>query len=455
MSSVWSRIIVLACLCSSAFVVLGQDVAVEADPKINSPYSRFGLGDFNPQYMPVQGGMGGLTAAYHDPYHINPLNPAALSRLDATAFEIGIDARYSMLATEDASESLWSGNLTYLALAFPLINPINEVLDRKDTKLGLGMAFILQPYTTVGYNVETTQEAGSAGLSTNFLRGRGETYRLSWSNGIRYGGLSGGLTLGYNWGTIENDRRVEFDDLPLSYTTEFLDEYTITGLFWRFGLQYTYAFKKVDEKGELKPTGRRLIFGLHGNTVNSFNTEAYRFGRRFNNNFGPVSLVDTLFNEVAVEGTGQLPAEFAAGVTYERVNKVRLGVEMGLAQWSNYRNDAQSNTDLSNSWQVRVGGEYIPDYLSYDSYWERVRYRVGAFYGNDPRSFEGDQLLDYGLSLGLGFPIILPRQRTSFINFTVEAGQFGLQEALRETYINMTLGFTLNDNTWFFKRKFN
>ena len=117
-------------------MVLGQNAAVEADSKINSPYSRFGLGDFNPQYMPAQGGMGGLTAAYHDPYHINPLNPAALSRLDATAFEIGIDARYSNLTTEDASESLWTGNLTYLALAFPLINPINEVLDLKDTKFG-------------------------------------------------------------------------------------------------------------------------------------------------------------------------------------------------------------------------------------------------------------------------------------------------------------------------------
>jgi len=393
MSSVWSRIIVLACLCGSAFVVLGQN-AVEADPKINSPYSRFGLGDFNPQYMPVQGGMGGLTAAYHDPYHVNPLNPAALSRLDATAFEVGLDARFSALSTEDASESLWTGNLTYLALAFPLINPINEVLDRKDSKLGLGMAFILQPYTTVGYNVEATQEAGDAGVSTNFLRGTGETYRLSWSNGFRYGGLSGGVTLGYNWGTLENRRRVEFENLPLSYITEFSDEFTMSGLFWRFGAQYTYSFKKADEDGEVKPTGRRLIFGLHGSTVNSFNTESYRFGRRVNPNIGGFINVDTLFNEVALEGAGQLPAEFAAGITYERVNKMRLGVEMGVAQWSNYRNDAQSNTDLSNSWQVRFGGEFIPDYLSYDSYWERVRYRFGAFYGNDPRSFEGDQMLD-------------------------------------------------------------
>jgi len=454
MLSVCSRFIVLACILCSAAVVLGQG-AVEPNPKINSPYSRFGLGDFNPQYLAAQGGMGGLSAAFHDPYHINPLNPAALSRLDATAFEVGIDARYSALSAEGASEELWSGNLTYLALAFPLINPINEVLDRKDTKLGLGMAFILQPYTTVGYNVEATQQAGAAGLSTNFLRGQGETYRLSWSNGIRYGGLSGGVTLGYNWGTLENNRRVEFDSLALGYITEFRDEFTLSGLFWRFGLQYTHEFEKADDKGELKPSGKRLIFGVHGSTANEFNTESIRYGQRFNPSFGAPFAIDTLYNEAGVEGTGQLPAAFAAGVTYERVNKFRIGVEMDVQQWANYRNDAQSGTELTNTWGVRFGGEYIPDHLSYNSYWERVRYRFGAFYGNDPRSFEGDQLLDYGLTLGFGFPIILPRQRTSFVNFTVEAGQFGLADALQETYINMTLGFTLNDNTWFFKRKFN
>ncbi|NRA48095.1 MAG: hypothetical protein HRU12_03100 [Phaeodactylibacter sp.] len=453
MSSLWSRIIVLVCLCGCTLSGWSQDNA--PNPKISSPYSRFGLGDFNPQHLAAQGGMGGLSAAFHDPYHLNPLNPAALSRLDATAFEVGIDARYSNLSAEDASETFWSGNLTYLALAFPLINPINEVLDRKDAKLGLGMAFILQPYTTVGYNLETTQQAGEAGLSTNFLRGEGETYRLSWSNGVRYGAFSGGLTLGYNWGTIQNSRRVTFDSLSLAYTTEFLDEFTLSGLFWRFGVQYTHDFKKVDDNGELKPSGNRLIFGVHGNTANGFNTESVRFGQRINSSFGFPFAVDTLFNEAGVEGTGELPLELAVGVTYEKVNKLRLGVEIGIQQWENYRNDARTDTELSNIYQLRFGGEFIPDHLSYNSYLERVRYRFGAYYGSDPRSFEGDQLLDYGLTLGFGFPIILPRQRTSFVNFTVEAGQFGLSDALRETYVNMTLGFTLNDNTWFFKRKFN
>ena len=454
MSSVWSRIFLMACLCGSALTVLAQPT--EPNPIINSPYSRYGLGDFNPQYFAAQGGMGGLSAAFHDPFHLNVLNPASLSRLDATAFEVGIDARYSNLSAEGASENLWSGNITYLALGFPLINPINEVLDRKDTKLGLGMAFALQPYTTVGYNIETTEQTPVVGQNTNFLKGKGETYRLSWSNGIRYGGLSGGLTLGYNWGTIENSRVVRFDSLELSYITEFLDEFTMTGFFWRFGLQYTHEFQELNEKGEREPSGKRLIFGLHGNSTNTFNTEAIRFGQRINTSFGiDRTIVDTLFNEIGVEGNGQLPAVLTAGISYQRVNKLRLGVEMDFQRWSGYRNDAREDQNLSDAWQLRVGGEFIPDYLSYNSYLERVRYRLGAFYGNDPRVFGGEQLLNYGLSFGLGFPIILPRQRTSFIDFTVEAGQFGLSDALQETYINMTLGFTLNDNTWFFKRKFN
>ena len=81
---------------------------------------------------------------------------------------------------------------------------------------------------------------------------------------------------------------------------------------------------------------------------------------------------------------------------------------------------------------------------------------MGFFYGQDPSNLRWySQLTEYGLSFGLGFPIIMPRQQTSFINLAVEAGRFGLSEGLQETFVKMTIGFTLNDNSWFFKRKFN
>jgi hypothetical protein len=46
----------------------------------NSPYSRYGLGDIAPSTNIVNRGMGGLSAAYADPFSINFTNPASYSQ---------------------------------------------------------------------------------------------------------------------------------------------------------------------------------------------------------------------------------------------------------------------------------------------------------------------------------------------------------------------------------------
>jgi hypothetical protein len=79
---------------------------------------------------------------------------------------------------------------------------------------------------------------------------------------------------------------------------------------------------------------------------------------------------------------------------------------------------------------------------------------VGAFYRQDPRLIYGKNLNNVGFNLGLGFPITLPRQQTSFVNFAVELGSLGEGTVIKEQYVKFSLGFTLNDNTWFFKRRF-
>jgi len=430
--------------------MLAQNASIT--PKINSPYSRFGLGNFVSQYYAGPGGMGGLSAAFHDPYHLNLANPASLSQLQTTVFEVGMNAQHSGLKSEGISEGVWSGNLNYLALGFPLINPINEALDRKRSLLGLGMAFALQPYTLVGYNVEATSEQEGLGQTTNFLKGTGGTNRLMWSNAARYKGLSGGLTIGYLFGQLTNSRRVELDSVDLAYVTEFLDEISINGFFWEAGLQYTHEFKKLNARGEMEPSGRRLIFGAFGNSKDKFNTNSRRFAERYNLAY---NIQDTILDESGLKQSGTLPSELSLGFVYENRNDFRLGVEYAMQQWSEYANEAKPEPSFSDTWRFSAGMEWIPDFQSYNNYFERVRYRLGFFYGQDPRSFEGEQLKEYGLTAGFGLPIILSRQRTSFVNLAVEAGRFGLADTLRETYVKMTLGFTLNDNTWFFKRKFN
>lgn len=431
--------------------VWAQDA--EILPKTNSPYSRLGLGDALDQYFAAQAGMAGIGAAFSDPFHLNTLNPASLARLQATAFEVGLYSRYAALEEDGQSTGVWTGNLNYLALGFPLINPINKVLDRRTAPVGLGMMFALQPKTLVGYNIESTlvNEDGETGTNTNRFKGQGGLYEVNWSTAMRYKELSGGVRLGYLFGKISSNTRVEFDSLSRAWATEFLDEVSYSGLVWSAGLQYRLDFKKTNKEGDRVASGKSLIFGVYGNTANSFNTRSSLFYQR---NDLPLAVIDTVAYEDNVRRSGTLPPEFTLGLMYQEANRLRVGLDFSLAQWSQYENEAKPE-NLRDAWRLAAGLEYIPDFQSYNNYLEKVRYRFGAFAGADPRQIGNSQLQEYGLTLGVGLPIILTRQQTSFINFAVEAGRFGISEFIQETYVQMTLGFTLNDNTWFFKRKFN
>lgn len=448
----WSKILILFGFLVGFGTLAAQENNVNIQPKTNSPFSRFGLGDPIDQFFAGQSGMAGLSAAFRDPYQLNLLNPASLTSLQATSFEVGLYGKYSNFETPSASDGLWSGNLNYMALGFPLKNPINKVLDRDKSPWTFGMAIALQPYTVVGYDVETTSVVEGINQVTSFLKGTGGTYKFQWGNAAKYKDVSVGVNIGYVFGKITNSRRIEFDSLDTYYNSEFRDDISIGGFTWSAGVQYIYYFKEPGRDGVLKKSSKRLIVGAYGNSTLPIDTKSDRFYSRTNLAYG---IRDTVLFEDIVEESGQLPTELTVGLSYEDVNKFRLGAEFYYGAWSEYRNDAKEE-NLMDTWRIRVGGEIIPDVASYNNYFRRVRYRAGFSYGSDPRSIGGEQLTTYNVTLGFGFPIIMPRQQISFVNFGVEAGQFGVgSDVLTETYVKMTLGFTLNDNTWFFKRKFN
>ncbi len=451
MLSVRSRIVVVLCVVGWLSVggLWGQNQII--NPKINSPYSRFGLGNRVDQSFIAAGAMGGLGAAFQDPFYLNMRNPAALASLQATAFEFGFTAKYSLMTGGEDDAQAWSGNLEYLALGFPLTNPINQALENRQKDFSLGMAFALQPYTQVGYNVLADLSQGEQTSSSNSLKGSGGTYRLVWGNGLRYKHLSAGINIAYMFGQLTNSRRVEFDSLNVPYSSEFNDDIAVRGFMFEGGLQYTLEFQETNDEGEKEASGKRLIFGLTGTAGSSFRTRSTRFIRR--DNF-VLNDVDTVLYEENIRQNGKFAPDVSFGVTYEHANKIRAGVEMYLGMGSKYENEAKPET-LEDNYRFAFGLEYIPDYASYNNYLKRIRYRLGGYYGNDPRSFEKGQLKEYALTLGLGFPIIRPREQSSLVNFGLEVGQFGLPDLIEETFFRISLGFTLNDNTWFFKRKFN
>lgn len=419
-----------------------------AQPKYNSPYSRLGMGDLFDQNFANQSGMGGLSTAFNDYAHLNMLNPASFAHLQVTAFEVGANARYSSLQSGDSKADLWGGNISYLALGFPLQNSINQVLDPRKKKVKWGMAFALLPFTTVGYDIQTNKYLAGADTIRLSYEGTGGTYKFVWGNGVKINNFSAGLNLGYVFGKISREHRV-IPDATNSYQETFIDDFSINGFVWNIGLQYDLELDKDRPEDEF--SSKKITFGLTANSKNSINTNASLLYRSFN---GTYNDLDTIAANPEVLGKGTLPASFSVSAMYVKKNKAKLGIQYDYSGWSSYTNDAKPDT-LNNTMRIAIGGEYIPDYSSYNNYGRKIRYRAGVFYGTDPRTAFNNSLTNYGINVGLGFPVILPRQRTSFVNVALELGKFGTPESLQETYAKLSIGFTLNDNTWFFKRKFN
>jgi long-subunit fatty acid transport protein len=430
----------------AGFILLLQ-TPIFAQPKDNSPYSRLGLGEM---LFPTlsSGGFGGLTAAYADPFHINLQNPASYGTLMATTFEAGLFAKYSNFAFNDQSTKAWSGNLSHLSLAFPMRNPLNDLLEKKKRDFFWTMNIALLPNTQIGYDIQTLEVHPDVDTTLNIFQGTGGTNKLIWGNGFRYKNFSFGVNLGYLFGTLESERVVRFRNLGTSFEDRFLDNVNVRAFVWNLGVQYRHDFDK-QKKEDPYYKGRSLIVGAYGNSSSNTTTKSTILRLRENFIYSPI-ISDTLFSVKDEKGEGTLPVEFSFGAMYQHTDKLRVGVEYNFAAWSKYENEGKPD-QLFDSRRIAAGVEYMPNATSYNNYLERIRYRAGFYHRTDPRL---DDLNHYAFTFGLGLPVILPRQQTSFVNLAFEIGKYETSNAIKETFARISLGFTLNDNSWFFKRKF-
>lgn len=447
---------------SALFIASLFSVSLWAQPKLNSPYSRFGIGDPVRQYFANAAGWGGQTAAFHDPFHLNLENPASLAFLRSTAFEAGLFTKLGQYQSASASQDIWSGNLAYLALGFTLNSPINEVLDRSKSPWKYGMGLALTPYSLVGYDVETIDDLPDLGTVKSNFQGTGGAYRLNWGNAVRYKNTAFGVSGGWIFGKTSYETVTNFTDDPtgtldtftqIFFQDNFRDDIAMNGFIWKAGVQHDFVLSTAESDKET-PT-KWITLGISGEGKHRINTtsDKIRLRSRGQLSTGAYVSADTFLLVSGQKQNLTLPASFTAGIQFVKANKLKIGAQVGLDSWSQYDNEARPET-FRNTISVSGGVEFTPDYISYNKFMKRVRYRAGAYYRQDPREINGKNLDDIGVTLGFGFPLILPRQQTSFVNAAFEIGKIGTDSPIEETYYKLTVGFTLNDNTWFYKRRF-
>ena len=429
----------------------------------NSVFSRFGLGDFAKGQRVSALGMGGLKVAYNDAYNTNFDNPASLTALKAATYEGGIYAKYSSVSQNDKKASFWSGNLSYLSIAFPLKNQITESLQKAPDKYHYSLGLNLAPFSTVNYNIVENRAYPGIDTTINTYNGSGAIYKMQLGSAFAYKNFSVGLNIGWLFGKITNYRQLDFNNVDIAYSDFFNDAFSVNGFNWHAGLLYTFDWSKGKDKKEIIHPARAFTIGLTGHTAQSFNTNKSYLYRRINNFLqgGNSNTVDTFYIGntplEGVKGKGRLPAEIGLGFQFVESVRLKAGMDVTYADWSSYKNDAKPDSSLVNfksSIKLAAGIEYCPNPDDYKYYYRKIRYRFGVYYEQDPREISGVQLSNYGLSIGFGMPIKLPRQQTSFVHWAIEAGQFSGSNNIKESYVRLHFGFTFNDSSWFYKRRF-
>ena len=445
---------------SLTFIVTGFTL-LNANAQENSPFTRYGLGDFHNGFHAISRSMGGLSAAYSDGTNnnvgqaINFMNPATYSNFFMVSYDLGLTIDTRNLRSENPSGKFRSNYFypSYMGVGVPL----------KRSK-GLGMAFGLRPLSRISYSVVSRERVAGDSLATIY-EGSGGLNQAFVGIGKKWKNLSVGFNTGFNFGRREiSTKKIFLNDTAFYYQSNSSTITSFSSLFLNTGFQYEFSVgKKVNE--QTKTTSNYLV-RIGGTVSLSQRMSASQDQKRETYTESQVGdiVIDSVYYVNDIKGKIEMPGTYAGGITLHKTASNNRGVfemwsigaEYTTTQWSKYRFYNQAD-QLSNSWQFKVGAQLCPDPLTGRSYWSNVNYRVGAFMGEDYVNADGNGMKHIGFSLGAGLPI--KKWNNYDRQFTVlnTALQFGKRGSgvnnITESYFQFTLGISLTD-LWFQKRRY-
>jgi hypothetical protein len=412
-----SNILVLGCLLL-AFSGYSQLVL--------SPYTVSGIGEINNMGVAQNDAMGGLGISYSNVWHINNQNPALLVGNSFSSFQMGIEADVRTISNEFTTDKSGTGNLKYLIFSFPIV------------KAKWTSSFGIMPYSSVSYNIVDEEVIpGSSTVATFNYLGNGGISQFYWSNGFKlFKGFSVGFRAAYVFGNIQNEIVSSISN-ENTFRTAYVENTSYNDFTFNSGLYYR---KELKDKNYLN---FGAIFDLRGNLVGE------RLGVLERRDFGNrVTPVDTVLNYEKSEF--RLPQSYGFGITYEKLNKMAIGLDVHFQEWENGAGFENNNTDFNNVMRIALGGEYIPDATDVNSYFKRITYRAGLSYQTSPYLVGGNEIQDFGINFGWSIPV----SRASTLDMAFKLGQRGTlsDNLVRERYFKFVIGATINDR-WFVRRK--
>jgi hypothetical protein len=396
-----------------------------------STYSALGVGEFNYSGLTQNQGMGGQGISFGTGWQANNVNPALTTR--NTIFNFQAALNYKRINVDNGTEAslVDGGGLSYLALSFPV----------KSGKLTTGMG--LGQITSVNYRLRVESQVNNSDLKAfNFLRGDGGISEAYLNFGYLLAkNLSIGLHGSYLFGsTIRSNSLIVYDqeEVEVGQPSEYYERLTVSDVGVKAGIHYMV---KLSEKGSLH---MGAIYQKYGNVNGTGFAKLAGIGQASD----PDSDGDLIANDV--QGSIYIPDRYGFGLTYEKTNKFAFGLEGQYQDFQDFRNFFGDPLNLQAVKKASFGFSIVPDYLNFDNLLKRGTYRFGIEWMQTPYFINQTNINDIGVSVGTSIPV----NQLSLVNFAFKAGRRGTLDngLIRESYVSFTLGFSLNDNSWFYKR---
>jgi hypothetical protein len=401
----------------------------------SSPYSFYGIGEVRFRGTAENRSMSGLSVI-PDSIHLNIVNPAMYSSLKLTTYALGGNVSVNKLSSDSQTEKAKRTTIDYLAVGLPL------------KKFGVGFGLI--PYSSVGYNVGGSVTDGGGFRTDNYYSGNGGINKVFLGVGFKITNkISFGADAQYNFGKIDT-KSISIQYMPdgtqIQYGTREINSSQVRGVNFNMGLSYQSKLnKKISLFSSLTYCPQANLYLSNGRTL----ALIQGFSGSVESVLGDVS-------DIPVDNTVlKLPSKFTFGVGIGEAKKWIIGTEIthqGTSSFGNRFNDV-TTVSYENATRFVLGGYYIPNYKSYNNFFNKVVYRGGFRYENTGLLINDQSIKDAAFTLGLGLPL---RGTFSNVNLGFELGNRGTQSAglVKENYMNFSIGLSLNDQ-WFIKRKYN
>jgi hypothetical protein len=434
----YTRFLITFLFAVTAFAAHSQSTATSS-----SPYSRFGIGDIDPQLMPQNVAMGGIGVATNKIGYfnnINVINPASYGAVNLTTIDIGIYANFLTLnQTGSASQSNSNFRLSHVAFAIPV---------SKRSALSFG----LLPYSERGYNYKNSVKgSGSTPADTNVTN-----YTYSGDGGLSkaylgYGfGIGKHLLLGgnvsYIFGTLKDISTTEIPNLGGTINSKIEQSNSIGGLNYDYGVQYSFDLSET----------KHLVLGYSASASSKLNsTSSFIVSQYTNDASGNEDIpLDSVISKQDPKSKIKLPQTNRFGISFQSDGKFLVGADYTMSKWSSL-SIGGVNQGLTDSRTFNFGGQYTPNIATLRNYLASVDYRLGGIYDETYMVVNNTRIKRYAITAGLGLPLRPNNGSFYKINISTEIGRRGslVNGLVRENYVNIHLGFTLNDR-WFQKYKF-